>query len=116
MAPKTPKHAPASKPAPASPAAPAPAHTSTSSSSHSPSVPAAASAVALRTLWIAYLDATPSRLKLIDTFLVFLALSGAAQFAYCVLVTTFPYNAFLAGLAFLFFLSFFGTIATVVVS
>jgi oligosaccharyltransferase complex subunit epsilon len=51
----------------------------------------------VHTLWTAYLDATPSRLKFIDAFLVFLVLSGVAQFAYCVLVTSFPFNAFLAG-------------------
>ena len=95
MAPKTPKHTstatattPASKPRPAPASA---AHPAT------PSAPASASAVALYTLWTTYLDATPSRLKLIDAFLVFLVLSGVAQFVYCVLVTSFPFNAFLAG-------------------
>jgi len=47
-------------------------------------------------LWITYVDATPAWLKLVDAFLVFL-LSGVVHFAYCVLVTNFPYNAFLAG-------------------
>ena len=95
--PKTPKHAstatsttPASKPK-ASPAA------STAHPATPPSAPASASAVALHTLWTAYLDATSSRLKFIDAFLVFLILSGVAQFVYCVLVTSFPFNAFLAG-------------------
>ncbi|KAI9510965.1 DAD family-domain-containing protein [Russula earlei] len=73
-----------SKPAPSSSSAPA---------------PASASTVALHTLWAAYLDATPSRLKLVDAFLVFLVLSGVIQFVYCVLVTSFPFNAFLAGFA-----------------
>jgi oligosaccharyltransferase complex subunit epsilon len=40
---------------------------------------------------------TPTRLKLIDTYLVFVMLSGILQFVYCVLVGTYPYNAFLAG-------------------
>jgi len=45
----------------------------------------------------AYINATPTQLKLVNSFLVFLALLGVVQFAYCVLVTNFPYNAFLAG-------------------
>ncbi|KAI0698864.1 DAD family-domain-containing protein [Cytidiella melzeri] len=52
---------------------------------------------AVQTLLKAYNETTSSRLKLIDTFLVFLMLSGVMQFAYCVLVTNFPFNAFLAG-------------------
>ncbi|KAH9010248.1 DAD/Ost2 [Lactarius hengduanensis] len=72
----TPKHAPSTKPAPSS----------------QPSV-------ALQSLWSAYHDTTPSRLKFIDSFLVFLILSGVIQFVYCVLVTSFPFNAFLAGFA-----------------
>ncbi|KAH8977980.1 DAD/Ost2 [Lactarius akahatsu] len=72
----TPKHAPSTKPALSS-----------------------QSSVALQSLWSAYHDATPSRLKFIDSFLVFLILSGVIQFVYCVLVTSFPFNAFLAGFA-----------------
>lgn len=52
---------------------------------------------AIQTLFKAYNDNTSSRLKLIDAFLVFLMLSGVIQFIYCVLVTNFPFNAFLAG-------------------
>jgi oligosaccharyltransferase complex subunit epsilon len=52
---------------------------------------------AISSLWKAYLDETPARLKLIDAFLFFLMLSGAIQFVYCVLISNFPYNAFLAG-------------------
>jgi oligosaccharyltransferase complex subunit epsilon len=58
--------------------------------------PAAASN-AVQTLWKAYNDQTTDRLKFIDTFLFFLMLSGIAQFLYCVLVTDYPFNAFLAG-------------------
>jgi len=54
---------------------------------------------AIGTLWASYLDSTPSNLKVIDSFLAFIMLSGIMQFAYCVLITTFPYNAFLAGFA-----------------
>ncbi|KAJ7229006.1 DAD/Ost2 [Mycena pura] len=63
-------------------------------------VPAAApSTSAVQTLWKAYNGQTSNRLKFIDSFLVFLMLSGVMQFVYCVVVTTFPYNAFLAGFA-----------------
>lgn len=48
-------------------------------------------------LWKAYSEQTPDKLKFIDAFLVFLMFSGIAQFAYCVLVTNFPFNAFLSG-------------------
>jgi len=69
------------------------AHTPSSSSSTS------AASSAAQTLWKAYLNTTPARLKFIDAFLVFLVLSGVIQFAYCVLVSNFPFNAFLAGFA-----------------
>ncbi|KAF8485337.1 defender against cell death 1 [Russula ochroleuca] len=77
------------------------ANTQTVASSTTSSSPAAASAskAALDTLWGAYLNTTPSRLKTVDAFLVFLVLSGVIQFVYCVLVTSFPFNAFLAGFA-----------------
>jgi oligosaccharyltransferase complex subunit epsilon len=52
---------------------------------------------AVETLWKAYNENTPDRLKFIDSFLLFLMLSGVVQFAYCVLVSSFPYNAFLSG-------------------
>ena len=58
---------------------------------------------AAQTLWAAYRGTTPARLKLVDAFLAFLVLSGALQFAYCVLVSSFPFNAFLAGCVLLFF-------------
>ncbi|KAF7331767.1 Dolichyl-diphosphooligosaccharide--protein glycosyltransferase subunit OST2 [Mycena kentingensis (nom. inval.)] len=56
-------------------------------------------ASAITTLFNAYNDQTSNRLKFVDSFLVFLMLSGIVQFLYCVLVTTYPYNAFLAGFA-----------------
>jgi oligosaccharyltransferase complex subunit epsilon len=58
---------------------------------------AAKSTDAVSSLWTAYTDGTPARLKFIDAFLAFLVLSGVLQFAYCVLITNFPFNAFLAG-------------------
>ena len=48
-------------------------------------------------LWISYDENTPDRLKLIDSFLVFIMLSGVLQFLYCIFVTNYPFNAFLAG-------------------
>ncbi|KAI9453200.1 DAD family-domain-containing protein [Lactarius psammicola] len=68
-------------------------------SSTKPAPPSSLSSVAVQSLWKAYLDTTPSRLKFIDAFLVFLILSGVIQFVYCILVTSFPFNAFLAGFA-----------------
>ncbi|KAK7744827.1 oligosaccharyltransferase complex subunit epsilon [Diatrype stigma] len=41
--------------------------------------------------------ATPQRTKLLDAFLAFIAVVGAIQFVYCVLVGNFPFNAFLSG-------------------
>lgn len=52
---------------------------------------------AISALFSAYTNQTSPRLKFIDAFLVFLILGGVVQFAYCVLVTNFPFNAFLAG-------------------
>ncbi|KAG8904021.1 oligosaccharyltransferase complex subunit epsilon [Tulasnella sp. 403] len=52
---------------------------------------------ALQGLWKTYSEDTPSKLKTIDAFLVFIMLSGIIQFLYCILVTNFPFNAFLAG-------------------
>ncbi|KAI0052571.1 defender against death DAD protein [Auriscalpium vulgare] len=71
--------------------APVKGTSSSTSSSSSPS--------AVQTLWKAYLDHTAPRLKFIDSFLTFLVLSGVLQFVYCVLVTSFPFNAFLSGFA-----------------
>ncbi|KAN0124219.1 defender against death DAD protein [Russula decolorans] len=94
--PKTP-----AKQAPATPNASKRAKAPVVASTSSTSSPAATSAskVALDTLWAAYLNTTSPRLKLVDAFLVFLVLSGVIQFVYCVLVTSFPFNAFLAGFA-----------------
>jgi oligosaccharyltransferase complex subunit epsilon len=56
-------------------------------------------ATAAQTLWKAYKEQTPHRLKFIDAFLVFIMLSGIMQFLYVILVTDYPFNAFLAGCA-----------------
>ncbi|OAL55848.1 defender against death DAD protein [Pyrenochaeta sp. DS3sAY3a] len=48
-------------------------------------------------VWDKYLQKTPQRTKLLDTFMAFLVIVGALQFLYVVLVGNFPFNAFLSG-------------------
>jgi len=52
---------------------------------------------ALQKLYGDYQKATPRKLKLIDAYLFYILLTGVLQFAYCLLVGTFPFNAFLSG-------------------
>ncbi|KZT74523.1 defender against death DAD protein [Daedalea quercina L-15889] len=59
--------------------------------------PSSGTSNSFQSLLKSYIETTSSRLKLIDVFLLFLMLSGIIQFAYCILVTNFPFNAFLAG-------------------
>ncbi|BGP48463.1 oligosaccharyltransferase complex subunit epsilon [Rhodotorula kratochvilovae] len=54
---------------------------------------------AVSTLWDNYRLATTPRLKLIDSFMLFLMLTGVAQFLYCFAVTNYPFNAFIGGFA-----------------
>lgn len=51
----------------------------------------------LQTLVANYKSTTSARVKLIDCFLLFLIISGVTQFAYRILVTSHPYNAFAGG-------------------
>ena len=51
----------------------------------------------LRKLNEEYQTSTPKKLKLIDAYLVYVLLTGIVQFAYCLLVGTFPFNSFLSG-------------------
>nr|CAB3236131.1 dolichyl-diphosphooligosaccharide--protein glycosyltransferase subunit dad1-like [Phallusia mammillata] len=44
-----------------------------------------------------YIVKTPSKLKVIDSYLAYILITGVCQFAYCALVGTFPFNSFLAG-------------------
>ncbi|XP_028898867.1 dolichyl-diphosphooligosaccharide--protein glycosyltransferase subunit DAD1 [Zeugodacus cucurbitae] len=44
-----------------------------------------------------YVENTPRKLKLVDTYLAYVLLTGVIQFAYCCLVGTFPFNSFLSG-------------------
>ena len=62
-----------------------------------PAKTAGSSQSPLLSLWKAYYETTSTRLKTIDAFLVFLMLSGIIQFLYCILISNFPFNAFLAG-------------------
>ncbi|CBX95258.1 hypothetical protein IAQ61_004082 [Plenodomus lingam] len=51
----------------------------------------------LQSVWNKYTAQTPQQTKLLDTFMGFLVVVGALQFAYVVLVGNFPFNAFLSG-------------------
>jgi hypothetical protein len=67
-------------------------HTSTMSSLSSTDI-----TNSLTTLTHNYKTTTPSRVKLIDSFLLVLVISGVLQFAYRILITSYPFNAFLGG-------------------
>lgn len=51
----------------------------------------------LKTLTANYDKTTPSKIKVIDAFLLMLVVSGILQMAYRIAVTSFPFNAFLGG-------------------
>merc|ERR1711915_310294 len=51
----------------------------------------------LQKLYNEYMEQTPQRLKIVDSFLVYVMFTGIFQFVYCCLVGTFPFNSFLAG-------------------
>ncbi|KAK3534058.1 hypothetical protein QTP86_001187 [Hemibagrus guttatus] len=44
-----------------------------------------------------YATGTPNKVKVIDAYLLYMLLTGAFQFLYCLLVGTFPFNSFLSG-------------------
>ncbi|XP_051944763.1 dolichyl-diphosphooligosaccharide--protein glycosyltransferase subunit DAD1 [Hippocampus zosterae] len=44
-----------------------------------------------------YTATTPNKLKVVDAYLLYVMLTGALQFLYCLLVGTFPFNSFLSG-------------------
>ncbi|XP_038156358.1 dolichyl-diphosphooligosaccharide--protein glycosyltransferase subunit DAD1 [Cyprinodon tularosa] len=44
-----------------------------------------------------YTTTTPNKLKVVDAYLLYILLTGAMQFLYCLLVGTFPFNSFLSG-------------------
>ncbi|XP_051176322.1 dolichyl-diphosphooligosaccharide--protein glycosyltransferase subunit DAD1 [Leptopilina boulardi] len=47
--------------------------------------------------WQEYTKNTPKKLKIIDSYLFYVFLTGVIQFIYCCLVGTFPFNSFLSG-------------------
>lgn len=63
----------------------------------SPALPMPSYFESIGLLWQGYKNNTPQRLKIIDVYLVYVLLTGIVLFAYCALVTTFPFNSFLAG-------------------
>ena len=44
-----------------------------------------------------YFETTPKRVQVIDAYLAFTVLTVLAQFVYCGIVGTFPFNSFLSG-------------------
>uniref|UniRef100_A0A0K0D9V6 Dolichyl-diphosphooligosaccharide--protein glycosyltransferase subunit DAD1 n=1 Tax=Angiostrongylus cantonensis TaxID=6313 RepID=A0A0K0D9V6_ANGCA len=44
-----------------------------------------------------YKQTTSGKLKIIDAYMLYIVLTGIAQFLYCLLVGTFPFNSFLSG-------------------
>ncbi|CAB1449984.1 unnamed protein product [Pleuronectes platessa] len=44
-----------------------------------------------------YGSSTVNKLKVVDAYLLYILLTGAMQFLYCLLVGTFPFNSFLSG-------------------
>jgi oligosaccharyltransferase complex subunit epsilon len=47
--------------------------------------------------WQEYLKVTPKKIKIIDSYLLYIVITGVYQFIYCCLVGTFPFNSFLSG-------------------
>ncbi|WFC97136.1 oligosaccharyltransferase complex subunit epsilon [Malassezia brasiliensis] len=54
---------------------------------------------ALHKLVSSYKQTTPAPFKVLDAFLVFLLVTGIAQFAYCMFISNYPFNSFIAGFA-----------------
>ncbi|WWC97526.1 hypothetical protein V866_004410 [Kwoniella sp. B9012] len=63
----------------------------------SPAQSSAALQSSFQTLLDNYQTTIPARVKLIDSFLLFIFISGVLQFAYRVLVTSYPFYAFAGG-------------------
>eukprot|EP00794_Sanderia_malayensis_P018946 gene18946-20852_t len=51
----------------------------------------------LHKLYDEYNGKTPKKLKIVDSYLFYILLTGIIQFGYCCLVGTFPFNSFLSG-------------------
>jgi len=52
---------------------------------------------ALYSLYVDYRKTTSSKLKIVDAYMFYILITGIIQFVYCLLVGTFPFNAFLSG-------------------
>ncbi|KAK6904745.1 hypothetical protein I203_105561 [Kwoniella mangroviensis CBS 8507] len=63
----------------------------------SPAQSSAALQSSFQTLLDNYQTTIPARVKLIDSFLLFIFISGVLQFAYRVLITSYPFYAFAGG-------------------
>ncbi|XP_014207814.1 dolichyl-diphosphooligosaccharide--protein glycosyltransferase subunit DAD1 [Copidosoma floridanum] len=48
-------------------------------------------------LWQEYIKSTPKKLKILDSYLIYIVITAVYQFIYCSLVGTFPFNSFLSG-------------------
>lgn len=48
-------------------------------------------------LWQEYSKSTSKKIKIIDSYLLYVFITGIYQFIYCCLVGTFPFNSFLSG-------------------
>ncbi|KAI9727907.1 MAG: oligosaccharyltransferase complex subunit epsilon [Chrysothrix sp. TS-e1954] len=48
-------------------------------------------------VWDRYTNETPVRVLMIDSFMGFLVVVAVIQFVYCLLITAYPFNAFLSG-------------------
>ena len=77
----------------------APKHSASHSSSGSSRPDPTGTRNAFSILISSYNKRTPRRLKLIDAYLLFIMLTGILIFTYCVLISSFPFNAFLASFA-----------------
>lgn len=53
--------------------------------------------VVLGKLYDEYNKRTSVKLKIVDSYLLYVFLTGVVQFIYCCLVGTFPFNSFLSG-------------------
>lgn len=47
--------------------------------------------------WLEYVKTTPKKVRIVDSYLFYVFLTGVYQFIYCCLVGTFPFNSFLSG-------------------
>ncbi|WWC67283.1 uncharacterized protein I206_101191 [Kwoniella pini CBS 10737] len=70
---------------------------STKQPTPNPTQSSAALQSSFQTLLENYQTTIPARVKLIDSFLLFIFLSGVLQFAYRILITSYPFYAFAGG-------------------